>query len=94
MYNQCILPIKLRVQINLTHTTLCNKVCQLLATDRYLSPGTPFSSTNKIDSHDINDRMLKVAINTKTLTLTPSQCLSSNFFEKFEILKFVEIFDL
>ena len=34
-------------------TTLWNKVCQWLATDRWFSPGTPVSSTNKFDSHDI-----------------------------------------
>jgi hypothetical protein len=58
------------VSSNLTHTTLCNKVCQLLATDRWLSPGTPFSSTNIIDCHDINKIMLKVVLNTITITLT------------------------
>ena len=32
--------------------TLCDKVCQLLATGQWLSPGTPVSSTNKTDHHD------------------------------------------
>jgi hypothetical protein len=30
-------------------TTLCDKVCQLLATDLYFSPGNLVSSTNKTD---------------------------------------------
>jgi hypothetical protein len=30
-------------------TTLCDKVCQWLATDWYFSPGTPISSANKTD---------------------------------------------
>jgi hypothetical protein len=34
-------------------TTLWDKVCQWLATDRWFSPGTLVSSTNKFDSHDI-----------------------------------------
>ena len=34
-------------------TTLCDKVCQWLATGRWLSPGTVVSSTNKTDCHDI-----------------------------------------
>ena len=34
-------------------TTLCDKVCQWLATGRWLSLGTPVSSTNKTDRHDI-----------------------------------------
>jgi hypothetical protein len=32
--------------------------------------GTPVSSTNKTDSHDIPEILLKVALNTITLTLT------------------------
>jgi hypothetical protein len=33
------------------------------------SPGTPVSSTNKTDRHDIAEILLKVALNTITLTL-------------------------
>ena len=50
-------------------TTLCNKVCQWLATGRPFSPGTPVSSTNKANRHDITEILLKVALNTMTLTL-------------------------
>ena len=32
-------------------TTLCDKVCQLLATGRWFSTGTTVSSTNKTDRH-------------------------------------------
>ena len=35
-------------------TTLCDKVCQWLATDRWFFPGSSFSSTNKTDRHDIH----------------------------------------
>jgi hypothetical protein len=41
-------------------TTLCNKVCQWLATGRWFSPGTPVSPTNKTDRHDISEILLKV----------------------------------
>jgi hypothetical protein len=34
------------------------------------SLGTPVSSTNKTDRHDITEILLKVALNTITLTLT------------------------
>jgi hypothetical protein len=34
-------------------TTLCYKVCQWLATGRWFSLGTPVSSTDKTDRHDI-----------------------------------------
>jgi hypothetical protein len=36
-------------------TTLCDKVCQWLATGQWFSLGTTFSSTNKTDHHDITD---------------------------------------
>jgi hypothetical protein len=48
------------------HTTLCDKVCQWLATSRWFSPGFPISSTNKTDRHDITEILLKVALNAIT----------------------------
>ena len=53
-------------QARCTSTTLCDKVCQSLATGlTVFSPGTPVSSTNKND-HDITEILLKVALNTIT----------------------------
>ena len=49
----------------------CDKVCQGLATGRWFSPGTLVFPTNKIDPHDITELLLKVALNTITLTLPP-----------------------
>jgi len=59
-------------------TTLCDKVCQWLATGHWFSPGTPVSSSNKTDRHDITEILLKVALNTIKLnqTILP-QCFSS-----------------
>ena len=34
------------------------------------TPSTPVSSTNKTDRHDITEILLKVTLNTITLTLT------------------------
>jgi hypothetical protein len=58
-----------------THTSLSpirrgfapasDKVCQLLAHDRWFSPGTLASSTTKTGRHDIAEILLKVALNTK-----------------------------
>ena len=45
-------------------TTLCDKVSQRFATDRWFSAGTPVSSTNKTDRHDITEILLKVELNT------------------------------
>jgi hypothetical protein len=41
------------------------------AEGRFISPGTPVSSTNKTDRHDIAEIMLKVALNTITVTSDP-----------------------
>jgi hypothetical protein len=48
-------------------TTLCDKVCQWLATGRWFSKGTPVSSTKKTDRDDISEILLKVVLNTITL---------------------------
>jgi hypothetical protein len=50
-------------------TTLCDKVCTLLATGRWFSPGTPVSFTNDTDYHDIAEILLKVTLTTKVITL-------------------------
>jgi len=73
--NQCLSPLTLWVRIPLRRgvldTTLCDKVCQCLAlaAGQWFSPGTLVSSTNKTDRHDITVILLKVTLNTITLTL-------------------------
>ena len=66
LYNQWLSPLMLwvRISIRARCTTLCNKVCQWLATGRWFSPGTPVSFTNKTDYHEITEILLKVALNT------------------------------
>ena len=44
--------------------TLCDKVCQWFVAGQWFSLGTPVSSTNKADRHDITEILLKVALNT------------------------------
>jgi hypothetical protein len=51
-------------------TILCDKVCQWLATCQWFSLGTTVSSTNKTDHHDITEILLKLVLNTITVTLT------------------------
>jgi hypothetical protein len=50
--------------------TLCDKVCQGLATGRqrffWREGGTPVSSTNRSHDHDITETLLKMALNTIT----------------------------
>ena len=66
---------RLRVWIPLRrgvlNATLCDKVCQWLAAGRWFSPGIPVSSINTTDHHNITEILLKVALNT--ITLTPNQ---------------------
>ena len=75
--NQCLSPLTLLVWIPLRRgildTTLCDKVCQSLAAGWQFSLGTPVSSINKTDCHDIAAILLKVALNT----IHPSQLSSS-----------------
>jgi hypothetical protein len=37
-------------------------VCQSLAADQWFSPGTPISSVNQTDRHDITEILLKAAL--------------------------------
>ena len=58
--NQCLSPLMLWVWISIRarFKTLCDKVCQWLATGRWFLPGPPVSSTNKTEI------MLKMALST------------------------------
>jgi hypothetical protein len=64
--NQCLSPLMLWVQISIRTrcTTLCDKVCQWLATGRWFSLGPTVSSTNKTAYHVVTEISLKVALNT------------------------------
>ena len=71
--NQCLSPLMFWVRISIRArctTTLCDKFCQWLATGQWCSPGSPVSSTNIIDRNDIAEILLKVGLNTITLTIT------------------------
>jgi hypothetical protein len=77
-YNQFLSPLTLWVQIPLRrgvlYTTLCDKICQ------WFSPGTPVSSTNKVDRHDITEMLFKVALNTINLNQTDGVLLFHNWY--------------
>ena len=64
--NQCLWPtlwVRKSLRRDVFETTLCDAVCQWLATGRWFSPGGAVSSTNKTDLHDITEILLKVALN-------------------------------
>ena len=81
--SQCLPPLKLWVRIPLSRrvldTTLCDKVCQWLATGRWFSQGTLVSFANKTDFQNITEISLKVALNTITLTLNLTICPWNSF---------------
>jgi hypothetical protein len=52
-----------QIPLRVRYTTLCDKVCQLLATGQWFSPDTPVSSTNKTEYHDIAEIFLKMVLN-------------------------------
>ena len=58
-------------------TTLCDKVCQLIATVQWFSLGTLVSSSNKTDCHNINEILLKVALNTPSPPPPPPPSIKS-----------------
>ena len=65
MFNSCLSPLMLwvRILIRARCKTLCDKVCQWLATGRWFCMGTLVSSTNnKTDRHNITEILFKVAL--------------------------------
>ena len=55
--------VRIPLKRGVLDTTLCDEVCQWLATGWRFSPGTPVSSTNKAYLHDITEILLRVALN-------------------------------
>jgi hypothetical protein len=55
-------------------TTLCDKVCQWLPTGWWVAAGTPVSSMNKMNRHDITEILLKVALSTINQTKPLTSC--------------------
>jgi hypothetical protein len=62
--NRCISPLKVRIlpMRDVLDTALCHKVSQWLAAGRRFSQGTPVSSPNNTDGHDIIEILLKVEL--------------------------------
>jgi hypothetical protein len=90
--------VQIPLRRDVLDTTLCDKVCLLLATARWFSPGTPVSVTNKTDCHDITEILLKVTLNTIThpltlLSVSKFQSISIYFKHKLILRKFsLEVF--
>jgi len=56
--------VRIRSWSGILDTTLCDNVCQWIATGLWSSPGTPVSFINKTDRHDITEILLNVTSNT------------------------------
>ena len=59
------------VSLNPVHAevySLCDKVCQWLETCQWFSPGIPVSSTNKTDCLDLAGILLKMVLDSISLT--------------------------
>ena len=94
LYNQCLSPLTLWVKIPLTaRCTRYNNMWWSLSVtcDRsVIFSGTPDSSTSKTESHDINEILWKVALNTINITLT--LCLVGPNFINIRCLLFLSFF--
>ena len=86
--NQCLSPptflFRIPLRRGVLDTTLGDKVCQWLAAGRWVIPGTPVSSTNKTDRHDITEILLKVMLNTWTKWTNLSTLKGSNTYKNVE----------
>jgi hypothetical protein len=51
-----------RTQGEVYNITICDKVCQWFVAGLWFCQGTPVSSTNKTDRHNINEIFLKMAL--------------------------------
>ena len=60
-------------EVSVLDATLCDQVSQRLATGRWFSPCTLVSAINLNGRHDIAKILLKLALNTITLTFTHQQ---------------------
>ena len=65
LYHHSSCDFELRSRQNVFNTTLCDQICQWHASGWWFSPGTPVSSTNKTDCHDITEILLKFVLNTQ-----------------------------
>ena len=68
--------VRIPLRRGVLNTTLCDKVCQYLVTGWWFSLGTPVLK----DHHDITEILLKVALNTITLSLIPKWWLKFHIY--------------
>ena len=77
------------VQVRYTRYNIMWYSLSVLVTGQWFSPGTPVSSTNKTDFHDITEILLKVALNT-IITITSDKSFS--YITQVKVVDFSRIF--
>ena len=82
--------LEICAMLGCTYTTLCDKVCQWVATGRWL---TPVSSTNKTDCYEMTEILLKVALST-TIPNQTKMWLTFPFFNIFSCNQFLLQFSM
>ena len=70
--------VRIPLMRSVLDTTVYDKACQWLATGRWLSPGTPMSSSNNTDRHDITEILLNVGLDIISLTPNVTTLLLAN----------------
>ena len=65
------------ISIRARYATLCDKVCQWLATGRWFFLDLPVFPTNRTDRRDITGILLNVALNTINQTNKQTNCCST-----------------
>ena len=71
LFNQCLSPLKLWIRIPLRRGVLNTTLCDKVVASQWFSQRTPVSSTNITDPHDIIEILLKVVLNTISITPNP-----------------------
>jgi hypothetical protein len=79
-YHHLTLWVRTPLRRGVLDTALYDQVCQRLVTGQWLCPGTPVSSSDKTDHHDITEILLKMAL--KTIILSPNHYFCLFFSER------------
>jgi hypothetical protein len=66
--------VQIPLRRDVLDAALCDKYCQRFASGWWFSLGTPVSSTNKYDHHNITEILLNVSLSTITLIQVLTVC--------------------
>jgi hypothetical protein len=90
MCNQCLSPqawVRIPVRLGVLDTTLCDNVCQWLASDRWFSP---VFSTNKTDRHDTTEILFKVVLSIIILIHSAANNMFQSYIGREDVQEFIK----